>query len=65
LQPKDHPIITVPKDGIYFLFVTVRSDKNEKFVVHIEMQSRHGYLSAADWPLLPVIGIAVCNLMKF
>ncbi|KAF4514121.1 UNVERIFIED_CONTAM: hypothetical protein B566_EDAN019086, partial [Ephemera danica] len=51
--PVDHPVFTVPSDGVYFLFVTIQNTKGKTFVVHIEMQGRYGYLSAADWPLLP------------
>jgi hypothetical protein len=49
-----HPVVTIPNDGVYFLFVTLSNTKGETFIVHIEMQGIHGYLSAADWPLLPV-----------
>ncbi|CAB3367281.1 Hypothetical predicted protein [Cloeon dipterum] len=56
---KDNPIVTMPRDGIYVLIVSVQSNDNSKIIVHIDMQSKHGYLSAVDWPLLPFYG-AMC-----
>ncbi|KAI1295467.1 Transmembrane protein 87A [Halotydeus destructor] len=51
----DHQII-VPTDGVYMLILRVAaSDENSIFdaSVEIEMKGDRGYLSAAEWPLLP------------
>lgn len=55
---KAHPLYIVPKDGIYVLmFRVTNSIASFNLGVHIEMKSDYGYLSAADWPLLPFYGI--------
>ena len=42
------------REGIYELWLSVRSNKNFDVSMHIEMVSPYGYMSAAIWPLLPV-----------
>ncbi|KAJ9580247.1 hypothetical protein L9F63_004095 [Diploptera punctata] len=56
-----HPVYTIEADGIYLLKVIITSPDPTDFntSVTIEMQGRYGYLSAADWPLLPFYG-AMC-----
>jgi hypothetical protein len=49
----DHQIV-VPQDGVYLLIVKVTGEEGKFFDldVDIEMKGPHGYLSAADHPLL-------------
>ena len=55
-----HRQTRVPGDGIYLLVVHVASLEELpppgrlNVTVHIEMKADYGYLSAADWPNLPV-----------
>lgn len=49
------PVYVIPKDGVYALGLKVSGEKY-KLGVHVEMKSDYGYLSAADWPLLPFYG---------
>lgn len=43
------------QDGFYRLILRIKSIKNAfNATVHIEMKGPHGYLSAVEWPLLPV-----------
>lgn len=53
---KAHPIYIIPKDGVYVLIFQVIAVSSFNLGVHIEMKSDYGYLSAADWPLLPFYG---------
>lgn len=55
-QSTDLPIFTVPDDGVYLLIVKIVAAEDVKFdaTVHVEMNTPRGYLSATDWPLLPV-----------
>ncbi|XP_018329402.1 transmembrane protein 87A-like [Agrilus planipennis] len=58
---KSHANYIAPRDGVYILILRVSTDPkfNLEFTlgVHIEIKSDYGYLSAADWPLLPFYGI--------
>lgn len=51
----NQPVYVIPKDGIYVLGFRVTGE-NFNLGVHVEMKSDYGYLSAADWPLLPFYG---------
>lgn len=52
-----HPIYTMTHDGQYVLALKVDTNTSEfSLGVHIEMKHDFGYLSAADWPLLPFYG---------
>uniref|UniRef100_A0A1B6GQR7 Transmembrane protein 87A n=3 Tax=Cuerna arida TaxID=1464854 RepID=A0A1B6GQR7_9HEMI len=53
------PVFKVTKDGFYMLTLQLTSDLPFYADVHIEMKGKQGYLSAADWPLLPFYG-AMC-----
>ncbi|XP_046687407.1 transmembrane protein 87A-like [Homalodisca vitripennis] len=53
------PVFKVTKDGFYMLTLQITSDLPFSADVHIEMKGKQGYLSAADWPLLPFYG-AMC-----
>ena len=53
--------VQAPADGIFLLVVHVASQERAaepprplNVTVHIEMRADYGYLSAADWPNLPV-----------
>lgn len=49
-------VFTITKDGVYFFLLTIESKNDFNATVHIEMKGRDGgFLSAVDWPLLPVI----------
>ncbi|CAH1103958.1 unnamed protein product [Psylliodes chrysocephalus] len=51
------PIHKIAHDGVYVLALKVNTNTSEYSVgVHIEMKNDYGYLSAADWPLLPFYG---------
>lgn len=54
------------RDGVYVLIFRI-TDTTAQFNlgVHIEMQSGYGYLSAADWPLLPFYGFMWILYMVF
>ncbi|XP_065226214.1 transmembrane protein 87A isoform X1 [Planococcus citri] len=49
------PIYTITKDGLYLLTLNISFVDSKPFEakVHIEMKGTYGYLSAAEWPLLP------------
>ena len=55
-QGVPHPIYTIRSDGLYLFDIKISLKRGESFnaSVQIEMQGVHGYLSASDWPLLPV-----------
>lgn len=54
---KTRPIYVATKDGVYVLVLNFNHTKAEITLgIHIEMKGDHGYLSAADWPLLPFYG---------
>ncbi|XP_049789057.1 transmembrane protein 87A [Schistocerca nitens] len=57
----DHKIIiAIPRDGMYLLNVVVeKPEKPCNVSIQIDMKGPHGYLSAADWPLLAFYG-AMC-----
>ncbi|CAG9861479.1 unnamed protein product [Phyllotreta striolata] len=52
------PIHKIPHDGVYVLALTINTINTSEYSVgvHIEMKHDYGYLSAADWPLLPFYG---------
>ncbi|KAJ3658181.1 hypothetical protein Zmor_009938 [Zophobas morio] len=53
------PIYLIPHDGVYVLVFEMMPTTNTTDLsvgVHVEMKSDYGYLSAADWPLLPFYG---------
>ncbi|XP_056642357.1 transmembrane protein 87A [Diorhabda sublineata] len=59
--PKNHtskqPVHKISHDGVYVLALKVSTNTSRYSVgVHIEMKNDYGYLSAADWPLLPFYG---------
>nr|CAD7455748.1 unnamed protein product [Timema tahoe] len=54
--PGDHPVYTIPADGVYMLILFISSRGRYNASIQIEMQGKYGYLSAADWPLLPFYG---------
>jgi hypothetical protein len=54
---KDNSIFTITKDGVYVFGLRIESmtpDTDYNASVHLEIKSLYGYLSAADYPLLPV-----------
>ncbi|ODN04343.1 Transmembrane protein [Orchesella cincta] len=56
-----HPVFTVPADGVYLLvvkMVPVGQGLENSFSadIKVQMKSEHGYLSAADYPLLTFYG---------
>lgn len=66
IQTND-PVFTITKDGIYMFTLEIQPaadgiDFNAS--VHIEIRGTYGYLSAADWPLLPFYG-AMCIIYVF
>ena len=50
------PQYLVTKEGVYLFIVQIKQN-SVPFTAQttIEMKSDHGYLSAVDWPLLPVL----------
>ncbi|XP_031573117.1 transmembrane protein 87A-like [Actinia tenebrosa] len=64
---KSRRIALIKRDGIYMLIVTVmpvkpeKTKESEKSSFHLKlevaMESKSGYLSATDWPLLPFYGV--------
>jgi hypothetical protein len=57
---KDNSIFTITKDGVYVFGLRIESikpDTDYNASVHLEIKSLYGYLSAADYPLLPVSGL--------
>ncbi|XP_054263065.1 transmembrane protein 87A-like [Macrosteles quadrilineatus] len=58
-KPSSRPVMKVTKDGFYMLSLQLTSNSPFSADVHIEMKGKQGYLSAADWPLLPFYG-AMC-----
>ena len=53
------PIYLIPHDGVYVLVFEMMPTTNTTDLsvgVHVEMKSDYGYLSAADWLLLPFYG---------
>ncbi|CAG0890680.1 unnamed protein product [Darwinula stevensoni] len=58
IQKTEHPVAKMPHDGIYLLIISLESDSSEfNAVVHVEMRTPYGFLSAVDWPLLPFFGV--------
>lgn len=51
------PIFTITKDGVYIFTLEVSSRNDFTANVIIDIKGSYGYLSAADWPLLPFYGI--------
>ncbi|KAL1506869.1 hypothetical protein ABEB36_006151 [Hypothenemus hampei] len=53
-----HPLHEFSRDGIYVLGLSVTAENSDyKIAVHIEIKNeKYGYLSAAEWPLLPFYG---------
>lgn len=48
------PVYIVDKDGVYLLTLGIYEIRGPLNVtVHVEMKGPHGYLNAAEWPLLP------------
>lgn len=47
-------VYTITKDGLYSFQLSTTSRDEFTAHVHIEMLDPNGYLSAIDWPLLPV-----------
>lgn len=56
LQSGEKPVFVITQDGQYqfSLSITTINDEYFRANVHIEMRASYGYLSAADFPLLPV-----------
>lgn len=62
-EPKG-AVYKVSRDGFYILNVHISPENGNVFKeakVHVEMKGTYGYLSAANWPLLPFYG-AMCLL---
>lgn len=67
--PTNTPVFTITKDGVYMFTLQIKVDPTgtaDDFnaSVHIEMRGTYGFLSAADWPLLPFYG-AMCIIYVF
>lgn len=60
------PVYVTQRDGVYVLIFRI-TDTTAQFNlgVHVEMRSDYGYLSAADWPLLPFYGFMWVLYMVF
>ncbi|KAH8238127.1 hypothetical protein KR038_001469 [Drosophila bunnanda] len=57
LSPTTNPIASVEEDGIYEIEILISPEPSASefsAVVHIEFLGPHGYISAIDWPFLPV-----------
>ncbi|XP_014272992.1 transmembrane protein 87B isoform X1 [Halyomorpha halys] len=55
-------VYKVSEDGFYILSIHISAESGGVFKeasVHVEMKGTYGYLSAANWPLLPFYG-AMC-----
>ncbi|KAF6215564.1 hypothetical protein GE061_010320 [Apolygus lucorum] len=53
-------VYTIEEDGFYKVVVSVSEQKKQNFNLQLKIELRSkdgGYLSAADWPLLPFYGI--------
>ncbi|GFG39242.1 hypothetical protein Cfor_00718 [Coptotermes formosanus] len=55
----EHPVYTIGADGVYLLCLFIDAENDFNANVSIQMRGTYGYLSAADWPLLPFYG-AMC-----
>jgi len=66
LQKSQHPVFTVPKDGVYLLVIHMVSVDQKPFTaeVRVQMKGNHGYLSATEWPLL-LVTIIFSPLVNF
>lgn len=57
-QNLDKPVVKIPNDGLFMFTMIINSTdipaKNFNASVHIEMRGTYGFLSAVDYPLLPV-----------
>lgn len=56
---KNNAVFTIPKDGFYYLIFIIKPESqlpNSNFTaeIQIQMKSDYGFLSAADYPFLPV-----------
>lgn len=59
LAVNEHPVFQITKDGLYNFMLSVytpqkQEPKEFQATVHIEIRAPNGFLSAVDWPLLPV-----------
>lgn len=54
-----NPVYTVEATGVYLLQLTLDAKSEFNANVSIQMRGTYGYLSAADWPLLPVSSMSV------
>ncbi|CAH0560371.1 unnamed protein product [Brassicogethes aeneus] len=52
-----HPVYSAKHDGVYvFAFAANSNASDYNMGVHFDIKNDYGYLSAADWPLLPFYG---------
>lgn len=61
---KQGPVAVTDKDGMYRFSFSLDSPDPFTAAVHIELMGDNGYLSAADWPLLPFYG-CMCIVYVF
>ncbi|EEB15081.1 ptm1, putative [Pediculus humanus corporis] len=57
------PVYVVPKDGFYTLVLKMKGTDFKAYVL-VNIIGKNGYLSAADWPLLPFYGV-MCLVYVF
>jgi hypothetical protein len=60
LQASEDPLqTTVDADDVYLLQLVLDTKIDFNANVSIQMRGTYGYLSAADWPLLPVSSLFI------
>lgn len=62
--PTNDPVFQITKDGIYLFTLQINSSTDFNATVHIEIRGTYGFLSAADYPLLPFYGF-MCIIYVF
>lgn len=55
----NEPVFQIPKDGVYLFMLRIKAlgDNDFNASVNIRLLGTYGYLSAADYPLLPFYGV--------
>lgn len=53
---RSNPVFEITWDGLYIFMLSIEQPEQKDFKasVHVEIKAPYGYLSAVDWPLLPV-----------
>ena len=57
LSSNGRELLEIKSDGLYIFQYEIQADKDFTANIVIEVRRNSGYLSAVDWPLLPVSSV--------